>query len=50
MDQPFLRILIQEKLADGRLPRAAISRVWGGPGHGEIVRRLRGDRDQRPDW
>ena len=35
MDQPFLRLLIQEKLADGRLPRAPIPRVWGGPGHGE---------------
>jgi hypothetical protein len=36
MDQPFLRLLIQEKLADGRLPRAPIPRVWGGPGHGEM--------------
>jgi hypothetical protein len=35
MDQPFLRLLIQEKLADGRLPRAPIPRVWSGPGHGE---------------
>jgi hypothetical protein len=35
MDQPFLRLLIQGKLADGRLPRAPIPRVWGGPGHGE---------------
>ena len=35
MDQPTLRLLIQEKLADGRLPRAPIPRVWGGPGHGE---------------
>ena len=35
MDQPFLRLLIQEKLADGRLPRAPIPRMWGGPGHGE---------------
>ena len=35
MDQPFLRLLIQEKLADGRLPRTPIPRVWGGPGHGE---------------
>ena len=36
MDQPFRRLLIQENLADGRLPRAAIPRVWGGPGHGEM--------------
>jgi hypothetical protein len=35
MDQPILRLLIQGKLADGRLPRAPIPRVWGGPGHGE---------------
>ena len=50
MDQPFLRLLIQEKLADGRLPRAPIPRVWGGPGHGETLRRLRGDCDPCPDW
>ena len=36
MEPPVLRLLIQEKLADGRLPRAPIPRVWGGPGHGEI--------------
>jgi hypothetical protein len=35
MDQPILRLLIQDKLADGRLPSAPIPRVWGGPGHGE---------------
>jgi hypothetical protein len=35
MDQRFLRLLIQEKLADGRFPRAPNPRVWGGPGHGE---------------
>jgi hypothetical protein len=35
MDQPFVRLLIQEKLADGRLPHTALPRVWGGPGHGE---------------
>ena len=35
MDQPTLRLLIQEKLADGRLPRAPIPRVGGGPAHGE---------------
>lgn len=35
MDQPILRLLIRDKLADGRLPRTPIPRVWGGPGHGE---------------
>jgi len=35
MAQPFLRLLIQERLADGHLPRAPIPRMWGGPGHGE---------------
>jgi hypothetical protein len=35
MDQALLRLLIQERLADGRLPRSPIPRVWGGPGRGE---------------
>jgi hypothetical protein len=35
MDQPLLRLLIQEKLADRRLPAAAIPRVVDGPGTGE---------------
>ena len=35
MEQPLLRLLIQEKLADGRLPSTPISRVRGGPGTGE---------------
>jgi hypothetical protein len=35
MDQPILRLLIQEKLADGRLPQTPIPHVWGGPGKGE---------------
>jgi hypothetical protein len=30
-----LRILIRAKLADGRLPRDGIPRVWGRPGNGE---------------
>ena len=30
-----LRVLIREKLADGRLPVNSIPRVWGGPGDGE---------------
>ena len=32
--RPF-RLLIQEKLADGRLPHDYISRIGGGPGNGE---------------
>jgi hypothetical protein len=35
MDLPILRLMIREKLADGRLPHTHISRMWGGPGHGE---------------
>jgi hypothetical protein len=30
-----LRTLIQAKLADGRLPKEPMPRVWGGPGQGE---------------
>ena len=35
MEQPLLRLLIQEKLADGRLPSAPIPRVCDGPGTGQ---------------
>ena len=35
MEQPLLRLLIQEKIADGRLPSAPLSRVWDGPGTGQ---------------
>ena len=35
MDKPDLRILIRDKLADGRLPHDHIPRMWGGPGNGE---------------
>ena len=35
MDQPSLRLLILEKLADGRLPRTPVPRVWSGSGNGE---------------
>jgi hypothetical protein len=35
MEPPFLRLLIQEKLADGRLPIAPLPRAWGGPGNGQ---------------
>jgi len=36
MDQPTLRLMIHDKLADGRLPHNHIPRMWGGPGNGEI--------------
>ena len=35
MEQTALRLLIQSKLADGRLPQDSIPRVWGGAGAGE---------------
>lgn len=35
MDKPTLRLLIQEKLTDGRLPQERLPRMWGGPGAGE---------------
>ena len=37
MEPQLLRLMIQERLADGRLrlPHARIPRVWGGPGNGE---------------
>jgi len=35
MEPGALRILIQMKLDDGRLPHNSIPRVWGGPGNRE---------------
>jgi hypothetical protein len=35
MTQPLIRLLIQEKLAAGRLPYNSIRRYWGGTGNGE---------------
>jgi len=35
MEPPLLRLLIQEKLADGRLPSTPIPRAGGGPGTGQ---------------
>ena len=35
MEQPTLRVLIQEKLADGRLPKNHLPRIRNGPGNGE---------------
>ena len=34
-DNHALRLLIQTKLADGRLPAADMSHVWGGQARGE---------------
>jgi hypothetical protein len=36
MEKPALRLLIQGKLVDGRLPNNHIPRIWDGPGNGEI--------------
>lgn len=35
MNQPIVRVLIQEKLADGRLPHDRLPRIRNGPGNGE---------------
>jgi hypothetical protein len=35
MEEQALRLLIRQKLADGRLPHDSIPRVWGGPSDGE---------------
>ena len=35
MDKHEIRHLIQQKLADGRLPHNSIPRVWGVPSQGE---------------
>jgi hypothetical protein len=35
MAKDSLRLLIREKLDDGRLPPDCDPRVWGGPGNGE---------------
>jgi len=35
MDKPTLRLMIQDKVADGRLPHHYIPRVGGGLGNGE---------------
>ena len=36
VDPVFLRALIRQKLADGRLPQDSIPRVWGGPSKDEV--------------
>jgi hypothetical protein len=35
MDASALRLLIKQKLQDGRLPHSSITRVWSGPSDGE---------------
>ena len=34
MEDEQVRALIRAKIADGRLPRAALTHVWGGSGDG----------------
>ena len=36
MENDSLRILIREKLEDGRLPLNSMPRFWGGPADGEV--------------
>ena len=43
MDPEVLRRLVNEKLADGRLPLNSIPRAWGGPGNGGDLRCVRDD-------
>jgi hypothetical protein len=35
MEAAAIRILIRDKLKDGRLPYNSMPRFWGGPGDGE---------------
>ena len=35
MDADEIRIIIRQKLQDGRLPYNSMPRFWGGPGDGE---------------
>ena len=36
MDAEVLRLIIREKLTDGRLPYNSMPRFWGGPADGEV--------------
>ena len=36
METDSLRVLVREKLQNGRLPFSNMSRFWSGPGHGEV--------------
>jgi hypothetical protein len=35
VEAPAIRLLIREKLKDGRLPYDSMPRFWGGPGNNE---------------
>ena len=35
LESKALRLFIRQKLADGRLPRSGVHRMWGGAGNGE---------------
>ena len=35
MESAAIRLLVRQKLLDGRLPLDGISRIWGGPPAGE---------------
>jgi hypothetical protein len=35
MEAPAIRLLIRDKLKDGRLPYDSMPRFWGGPSNGE---------------
>ena len=48
MELPLLRVLIQEKLADGRLPRDHFPRIRSGRAMASAATAA-GDRDRRPD-
>ena len=37
MEDAEVRGLIRAKLADGRLPRVAVTHVWGGSGDGRLA-------------
>ena len=36
MESEALRLLIRQKLQDGRLPLNSMPRFWGGPADGEV--------------
>jgi hypothetical protein len=36
MDLESIRLLIRDKLDDGRLPHDSVTKAWGGPSDGEV--------------
>jgi hypothetical protein len=36
MDPESIRLLIRDKLDDGRLPHDSVTKAWGGPSDGEV--------------